>query len=173
MRYIVLAAVVIISLIFTGAVFPNINIAELAPDLIVCSMASIAVLEKRMTSAVIGFVCGLTLDLLFSGAIGYYTLPYLITGAVLYATVRRISYFDKFLIPMGVAAGAYLLREMISALLTYMLGYGFSLWHMLVRYILPEMLITAAFMLPVHLLMARIYRSPSVRPQNPEEFKRL
>jgi len=173
MRYIVLAAVVVINLIFTGAVFPVINIAGLAPDIIVCTMVSVAILEKRMTGAVIGLICGLTLDLLFSGAIGFYALPYLITGAILYAVVRAFPAIDRFFLPMAIAGGAYLLREMLSALFTYMLGSTFSLGHMLIRYILPEMLITAVFMLPIHLLLSRIYRSPSVRPQNPEEFKRL
>jgi rod shape-determining protein MreD len=173
MRYIVLAAVAVVDLIFTGAVFPNINIVKLAPDIIICTMASIAILEKRMTGAVIGLVCGLLLDLLFSGVIGFYALPYLITGAMLYAAVRRFSYIDRFLLPMGIAAGAYLLREILSALLTYMLGSRFSLGHMLVRYTLPEMLLTAVFMALIHLLLSRIYRSPSVRPSNPEEFKRL
>jgi rod shape-determining protein MreD len=173
MRYIVLAAVTVVNLIFTGAVFPNLNIAGLAPDIIICTMTSIAILEKRMTGAVIGLICGLMLDLLFTGAIGFFAIPYLLVGAALFAVVKRIAYFDRFFLPMGIAAGAYLLREMLSALLTYMLGSEFSVWLMLVRYTLPEMCLTALLMVPIHLLLSRIYRSPSVRPQNPEEFKRL
>ena len=173
MRVIVLAAIAVVNLIFTGAVFPNINIAGLAPDLIICTMTSIVILEKRMTGAVIGLICGLLLDLLFSGAIGFYTLPYFITGAILYAAVRGIPFLDRFFLPMGIVAGAYLFRELLSALFTYMLGSTFSFGHMLVRYMLPEMLITAVFMVPIHLLLSRIYRSSSIRPQNPEEFKRL
>ncbi len=173
MRYIVLAAIAVVNLIFTGAVFPNINIAGLAPDIIICSMASVVILEKRMTGALIGLVCGLILDLLFSGAIGFFAIPYLIVGAALYAVVRRISYIDRFFLPMSIAAGAYLLKEVLSALLSYMLGYEFSLIRMVVRYILPELIITGIFMLPIHGLLTRIYRSSSVRPRNPEEFKHL
>lgn len=173
MRLIVLAAIAVVNLIFTGAVFPNINIAGLAPDIIICSMASIAILEKRMTGAVIGVICGLILDLLFSGTIGFFAIPYLIVGAALYAIVRRISYIDRFFLPMGIAAGAYLIKELLSALLSYMLGYEFSLIRMVVRYILPELLLTGIFMLLIHLLLTRIYRSSSVRPSNPEEFKHL
>lgn len=173
MRLIVLAAIAVVDLIFTGAVFPNINIAGLWPDIIICSMASLAILEKRMTGAVIGLICGLILDLLFSGAIGFFGIPYLLIGAALYAVVKRISYIDRFFLPMGIAAGAFIAKEILSALLSYMLGYEFSLLRMFVRYILPEMLLTGIFMLPIHLLLTRIYRSSSVRPQNPEEFKRL
>jgi cell shape-determining protein MreD len=115
----------------------------------------------------------LILDLLFSGTIGFFAIPYLLAGAGLYAAVSRISYIDRVFLPMAIAAGAYLVKEILSALLSFMLGYGFSLGYMIVRYILPEMVITGVFMLPVHLLLSRIYRSSSVRPQNPEEFKRL
>lgn len=173
MRYIVFIAIATVNLIFTGAVFPNINIAGLAPDIIICSMASIAILEKRMTGAVIGLVCGMILDLLFSGAIGFFTIPYLLAGAMLYAVVRQIAYIDRFFLPMAIAAGAYFVKEILSALLTYMLGYEFSLIRMILRYVLPEMLMTGIFMLPTHLLLTRIYRSSSVRPQNLEEFKHL
>lgn len=173
MRYIMFAAMAVVNLIFTGAVFLNINVAGLSPDIIICSMASIVILEKRMSGAVIGLFCGLLLDMLFSGVIGFYTLPYLITGAILYAVVKRISYIDRFFIPMLIAAGAYLFREMLSALITYMLGSEFSIWNMLLRYILPETLFTGIFMLLYHLLLERIYRSPSVHPVNREEFKRL
>jgi rod shape-determining protein MreD len=173
MRYLVLAAVAVINLIFAGAVFPNINIAGLVPDLVVCSMASIAILEKRMTGAIIGFICGLVLDLFLIGVVGFNAIPYLVTGAILVSVVKRITYFDRFLIPMGIAAGAYLVREILTGLLSYMLGNEFSLGYIIVRYTIPEMMITALFMLPIHLLLTRIYRSPSVRPQNPEEFKRL
>ncbi len=173
MRYIMFAAIAVANLIFTGAVFPNINAAGLSPDIIICSMASIVILEKRMSGAVIGLFCGLLLDMLFSGVIGFYTLPYLITGAVLYAVVKRISYIDRFFMPMLIASGAYIFKQALSALITYMLGSEFSIWNMLLRYILPEMLFTGMFMLLYHLLLGRIYRNPSVHPVNPEEFKRL
>jgi|AGTN01.2.fsa_nt_gi rod shape-determining protein MreD len=173
MRYVMFAVIAVVNFIFAGAVFPNLNIAGIAPDIIICSMASIVILEKRMTGAVIGLVCGLLLDMLFSGVIGFYTIPYLLTGAVLYAAVRRISYIDRLFVPMLIAAAAYIFKEMLSGLIIYMLGSEFSLTHMLLRYILPETVATGILMLFYHLLLQRVYRSPSVHPVNPEEFKRL
>jgi rod shape-determining protein MreD len=173
MRYVMFAVIAVVNLIFTGAVFTNINIAGIAPDIIVCSMASIVILEKRMSGAVIGFICGLLLDMLLSGVIGFYTIPYLLTGALLYAVVRRISYIDRFFVPMLITACAYVFKEILSALITYMLGSEFQILHMFVRYILPEMVATGIFMLLYHLLLERVYRNPSVHPVNPEEFKKL
>lgn len=173
MRYIVLAAVTIINLIFTGAVFPNINIAGLAPDLLICAMTSIAVLERSMAGAGIGLISGIVLDLFFSGAIGFYAIPYLITGTALYVVSTRFRYIDSFIMPFFFAIGAYLIKELLSALLAYMLGTSFSFPHMLMRYILPEALLTGVFMLLVHLIMRKIYRSSSVKPGRSEDIKKL
>lgn len=173
MRYLILAAAGVVSLIFTGAVFPVINIADIAPDFIICVITSVAVLEKSMTGAVIGLVCGLILDLLFSGVIGLFALPYLVTGAVLYFVMQRMNYMDPVLLPTLFAMGAYLLKELVSALLAYMIGQLFSLGHMLVRFMLPEALATGIFMLLIHFIFRRIYGSPSMKPAHSEDFKRL
>lgn len=171
MRYLVLALTAVINLILTGAVFPNINIAGIAPDVIICTMTAIAVLERSMTGAGIGLFCGLVLDLMFSGSIGLYTIPYLITGAVVYFTVKSMNYIDNYLLPFLFAMGAYVVKELASAVLIYMIGIDFSLTHMFVRFILPETLLTGLFMILVHFIFTRIYRSSSMKPIGSEDIK--
>ncbi len=173
MRLLVLAAVVVINLIFTGAVFPNINIAGIAPDIIICTMASLVALEKSMTGAAIGLVCGLVLDVIFTGAIGFFALPYFLAGVALYFAGNRFRYIDPVFLPCVLAVGAYAVKELVMALLAYMLGLDFSLSRMFLRYMLPEALATGLFMLLVHLVFKRLYRSSNIRPKGMEDFKKL
>lgn len=173
MRYLFLTVTVIVNLIFTGAVFPNINIMGIAPDIIICTMASFAALEKSMTAAAVGLICGLMLDIMFTGAIGFYTLPYFVAGMSLYFISSRIRYIDPILLPEVFAVGAFFLKEMMMALLAYMLGLNLSLGHRFLRYILPEMLATGVFMLLIHLIFKRLYRSGSIRPRGMEDLKKL
>lgn len=173
MRYIMLVAVAAINLILYGGVFVNINIAGIAPDILICSMVSIALLEKNMTAAIIGGICGIALDIMFTGMIGSYAIPLFITGAILYFASNQMRYLDNFLVPFLLAMGAYFIKELISALAVYMLGYNFSLPFMLVRYILPETLTTGVFMLLVHSIFRRIYRSPTMRPKYIDDIKKL
>ncbi len=173
MRYIMLAAVAVINLILTGTVFVNLNIAGIAPDILICCMVSIALMEKNMTSAILGGICGLTLDIMFIGIIGSYTIPLFITGAVLYFASRQMRYVDSILVPFLFAMGSYFIKELITALIVYMLGKSFSLPFMMVRYILPEMIATGVFMLLVHLIFRRIYRSPTMRPKYIDDIKKL
>ncbi len=173
MRIIMLACVAVINLILTGTVFVNINIAGISPDILICSMAAIALFEKNMMSALIGGICGITLDIMFSGIIGFYTIPLFLAGAVLYFVCNRLRYADNILIPSLLAAGTVFLKELISALIVYMLGYSFSLPFMMARYILPGTLVTALFMPLVHLAFTQIYRSPAMRPKYIDDIKKL
>ena len=173
MRYLFLVLTVIINLIFTGVVFPRLNILGIAPDIIICTMASITALEKSRVGAAIGFICGLMLDIMFTSAIGFYTLPYFVVGMGLYFAANRINYIDPVLIPELLAAGAFFIKELLAALLAYMLGRDVSPGYRLMRFVLPEMLATALFMLLIHLIIKRLYRSNSIRPKGTEDLKRL
>lgn len=173
MRYLMLFAVTVINLILTGTVFVNINIAGVSPDVLICTISAIALLEKRMTGAVIGLVCGLVLDLMFSGAIGLYAIPYFAIGAFAYFASIHLQYIDNYLVPCCFAAIAYLCKDVISALLTYMLGTRIAFWHMMIRYTLPGMLLTGVFMLLAYVIFRRIYRTGSVRPKKMDDINRL
>ncbi|MDD5018452.1 MAG: rod shape-determining protein MreD [Eubacteriales bacterium] len=173
MRYLILSAAAAISLAFTGTFLPNINIAGISPDIIICVIASIAILEKSMAGAVIGLACGLILDLFFTGAIGFYAIPYFVTGAILFFVCTKLNYIDRYLLPVILASGAYLLKELIFALLAYMMNISFSFGYMLIRYILPEMLFTGVFMLLTHFIFIKIYRAGTMKLKSAKDFKRL
>ncbi len=173
MRLIMLFAAVIINLILTGTVFVNLNVMGIAPDLLICTMVSIALLEKSMLGAVVGGICGIGLDIMFTGMIGSYTIPLFLTGSLLYFASNQMRYMDNYLVPFLFTVSAYFIKELISALVVYMLGYSFSFPYMFIRYILPETLVTGVCMLLVHMLFRRIYRSPAMRPKYIDDIKRL
>ena len=173
MRYVFFAAVTIVNLIFTGAVFPNINIAGIYPDLIMCTVISISLLERSMAGAMVGLASGLMLDLLFSGTIGLYALPYFIVGAAMSFIAKNIKYIDKFLLPTIFVFGGYFVKEIISSLLVFLLGVEFSFSHMFIRFMLPQAFETGVLMFLVHLIFRRLFRSSSMKLKSRDDFKHL
>jgi rod shape-determining protein MreD len=173
MRYLFFTVVTIVCWIFTGAVFPNLNIAGIYPDIIIISIVSIAILERSMAGAVLGLVCGLMLDVFFSSGIGGLAIPYLIVGAAMFFVMKNLRYIDRFLLPALFAIGAYLIKEFISALIAYMMGVEFEFWHMVARIILPRAVFTGVLMLLVHMLFTRIYRASSMKRKDNSDFKHL
>lgn len=172
MRYLILLAVTAVNIIFTNTVFPNINIAGLAPDIVVCTIASITILDESMVGAWLGLICGLSMDL-FIGVIGFNALPYFLTGAAAFFVRKNLGYLDKILLPLAFAVGAYVFKEGISALLAYMLDKQFSLSEVFVRYILPQTILTAALMFLVHFIMRKIYNTRVMKKKSSQDFKRL
>ena len=173
MRYVFFTVVSIVCLMLTGTVFPNLNVAGIYPDIIMCSVISIALIEKSMAGAMVGLSCGLVLDLFFSGSIGLYALPYFVTGAAVYFIVNSLKYVDRFLLPLGFVVGGYFFKEIITSLLVYMLGVNFNFFNMFIRLMLPQAIATAIFMLLVHFIFLRIYRSSSMKLKSDSDFKHL
>jgi rod shape-determining protein MreD len=172
MRYLILFAISVVNLIFANTVFPNINIAHMAPDIIVCTIVSMTILEDSMAGAWIGLFCGLCMDL-FTGIIGLNALPYFLTGSIVFFVRKSVTYVDKIMLPLLFVIGAYFLREALSALLAYMLDKQFSLAEMFVRYMLPEAIMTGLFMLLVHFVMRRVYSLRAIKKRSSQDFKRL
>ena len=173
MRYVFFAVVSVVSLIFTGTIFPNLNIAGIYPDIIMCSIVSIALIEKSMAGAMLGLFCGLMLDLFFSGIIGFYALPYFVAGAILYFVSKNLRYLDKIFLPLAFVLGAYFVKEIVSSLLAYMLGVQFSFANMFIKIMLPQGIATVVLMVIVHLIFLRVYRSSSMKLKSSEDFKHL
>jgi len=77
------------------------------------------------------------------------------------------------LIPEAFALGAFLIKELLTALLAYMLGRDVALGYRFVRFMLPEMLTTGLLMFLIHFIIKRLYRSNSIRPKGMEDLKKL
>lgn len=172
MRYLILLAIIFTNLIFENTVFPNMSIAGIAPDIVICTIASVAILDDGMTGAWIGLACGLGMDL-FTGVIGFNALPLFLTGVAAYFVRKNAGYIDKVFLPLAFAAGAYFFRQGLSAILAYMLDRQFSLGELFIRYMLPQTLLTVVFMLLVHFIMRRIYSTKLMKKKSASDFKRL
>lgn len=172
MRHLILTGIATVSIIFTSAVFPHISIADTAPDIIVCTVVSLAILDGSMAGAYIGLACGLFLDL-FSGVIGYHAIPYFLTGSAMFFIRKNIYYVDKFILPFFLAAGAFFIKEIVAAVIAYMLDKQFSFIDMFIRYMLPGAAMTGVLMFPLHMIMRKIYSYKGIKKKDSGDFKRL
>ncbi len=172
MRYLILLAITFVDLIFANTIFPNINIAGIAPDIVICTVASLAILDDSMVGAWIGLACGLGMDL-FMRPIGFNAMPLFLTGAAAFFVRKNVGYIDKVFLPIAFAAGAYFFRQGLSAILAYMLDLKFSLGELFLEYMLPQAVMTVALMLLVHYIMRRIYDTKVMKKKSASDFKRL
>ncbi len=171
MRYIILAIMVLISIFVTGGVFGAVSLFGLAPDLMICFMASIAIVEKTMAGMWIGVSFGLILDMLYSPALGFYAIPYAVTGAALYFISNKFRYMDRFFMPAGIAAGAFILKDALLMLLSYVMGLSLNIGFIFIRFTLLSALETGVLMFLVHMLLRWLYKVRAIKALKYDDIK--
>jgi len=84
MRFIIMAVIVLVSVLLVCAVFTQINIYEIAPDTILLSMLAMVLIENTLIPVLFTAGGALLMDMLFAKGLGFYTLPYVIVGLIVY-----------------------------------------------------------------------------------------
>ncbi len=162
MRYAVFLLATLISAIFSCAVFPRAPILGVQPDLCLAFMLSMVFLEKTLTPVFYLSASGLMMDIFFSRAFGFYTLPYLIIGVLAY---RFIWSREAGL--MGTAAVgmlAWLVRDIIGLLFCWLIDYPVDIAGRYLSSTLPGIPIAGLCTLLAFLLMEKLYKNNFMWP---------
>lgn len=158
-----MAAIVLVSTLLTSAVFPVMNLWGIVPDLLLICMVSMLLLERTAMPILFTAAGLLLMDALFAPAMGYYTIPYVVIGLIVYAVVYK-RYIDQTFLPAVILAAAFFLKEVLTAALSAFLGYEIRFGYVLVRFVLPEMLLNAVLMFILYHVFRRLYRCSFMRP---------
>lgn len=167
MRYLVLGASSLIAMLLNTAVFSRINVFGIAPDVMLAVMACMVFAEKTLTP--VWYVVGgaVAMDMLFSPAIGYYSVPYIIAGMVLYAlSSKQPTEMAKAAIVCAVYVG----KSLIMAFIAFLMGGNFSFAGVLLRYTIGEALFTGAAAMLLTLFYSNIYGNHFMQPQKASDI---
>ena len=164
MRYVIFAVMGCVSLILSGSFFGYSTIAGLVPDLILLIALCIVLNEQTAMGMIFAAIFGFLFDDLFSSALGSNALAYTISVALIFVVLRRVEKI-KIWLPAVVGFSAYIIKELILAIIVFAMGTEFDLFYMLYRFILPGALLTAGLMIPAYYIMRWLYSFPWIRPR--------
>lgn len=164
MRYVVLVAAAFISAALNGAVFTQAPILGIQPDILLVVMLSFVMVENSLVPMFYMAGASLMMDALFAPAIGYYTLPYVLTGTLTYLIFRKRQ-FNRYYVPPLVGAGIWVLKDILTAIITAMLGYQINFFGNLIEKTLPAMFFNAAIMFLVYQGVYVLYQFTFMRPR--------
>jgi rod shape-determining protein MreD len=166
-----MAVMTLINIAFTGGVFGAASPWGLAPDLMICFMASIAIMEKSMAGMWLGIINGLILDILFSGALGFYAIPYAVCGSAFYFFSKRFRFMDNFFAPAGMAVIGFVIKDIVLMIVTYLVGIKINAGFIFVRFTLLSALETGLIMLALHILVRWLYRVRALKTLRYDDLK--
>jgi rod shape-determining protein MreD len=129
----------------------SISINNIAPNLLIITTVSFALLRGKYEGGIIGFCCGFLQDIFFGKVLGFYALIYMYIGfssGYLY----RSFYKDSILIPTLVISGCDLIYGFYIYIFTFLLRGKLNLMYYLGNIIIPELVYTSLIAVIVYKL---------------------
>lgn len=172
MRYVLIILIVLLSALFMCGISVQLHIVSAEVDMLLVAMCLMILFERRLVPALYASIGGLAMDALFARGLGFYTLPYVLTGIAVffYAEANRPSGIWHSCL---VCAGAYAVKEIFSALLCIFLGYQFDIPRRLVTVVLPGIAVQAVFCFLVYFIYKWLYSFTFMQPAHDPEYKLL
>jgi rod shape-determining protein MreD len=140
-RVITLAILIIICYVLQASVAPFFKMAGIAPNILLILVVSFAVMRGQVEGMVVGFVCGLLLDIFSGNSLGFYALLYLMMG-YLNGLFHLIFYANNILLPLGLILGNSFLYDCVLYVLLFLLRNKTDFVFYLMHIILPEVVYT-------------------------------
>lgn len=141
-RVFTLGILIIICFVLQTALFPYIEIAVTAPDLMLILTVSFGLMRGRKEGMLVGFFCGFLYDLYFGYAIGPFMILYMILGYC-NGFFHRLYLVEDVLLPMLIILIDDLFFNFATYIIFFLLRNRLEFSIYLKDIILPEMIYTA------------------------------
>jgi rod shape-determining protein MreD len=154
-RCITIGIIIIICFLCQSTVFHFIELAGVVPNLLLIVTMSFGLMRGRREGCLVGFFCGLLVDMFFGSVMGPYAFIYMTLG---YANgfFHRIYYVEDVLLPMVMITVNDLLYNIMVYVAFFMLRNRLDLLGYFSKVIVPEMVYTIIVTLFFYKLLVKI-----------------
>ncbi|MBR4580685.1 MAG: rod shape-determining protein MreD [Lachnospiraceae bacterium] len=156
---------VMVFFVLQTSVFGRLSVASVTPNLLIILVAVMGFMQGDRNALIIGFFCGLLVDLFTFNIIGIHALIYAIVGYVT-GKFHNTFYPEDFKLPLLVVTGSDLGYSILMYFFTYLFRARFHFGYYFLNVCLPELaytLLVAVLIYPLFLLMYRFILREKVR----------
>ena len=163
-RKIITFCIIIACFILECTVFPNLSLASITPNLLIVVTSSFGFMRGKKEGMMVGFICGILFDIMFSDLIGFYTLIYTVLG---YANgfFRKIFYPDDIKLPLILIAASDFLYGNIVCIFMFIMRSRFDYFYYLKSIIIPELIYTILVTLIFYSIILQINKKLEAKEQ--------
>ncbi len=140
-RGILTAFLIVICFLLQCTVFRFLAFGGIGPNLLIVLTASFGFMRGEKTGLVIGFFCGLLVDIFFASVIGFYALLYMYIG-YMNGKFAAIFYPQDIKLPVALILCSDFFYGIICYVILFLLRSRFEFTYYLWHIILPEIVYT-------------------------------
>ena len=168
-RTITMTLLILITFILQSTVFQSLSIASIAPNLMLILTVSLGFMRGKKEGILVGFFCGILIDIFYGNLLGFYALIYMYIG-YLNGFLCKVYYDEDVKVPMILTAisdlaygfAVYGLQFMLRGRL-HVMNY---VWHIMLPEMIYTVLITVIIYRPLyrlnHWLTEREWEGPKL-----------
>ena len=155
MRGAIFIGIIILNFILQATVFSYIEIFQVAPNTALLIVVSYAMLRGDVPGALMGFLAGILIDIMFGSVIGFYALLYAVMGFLCGKPFKDFVR-ENYLLPIVLSIVAALALELAIYFALFVLR-GDSDFALILRTrIIPATVYTAMLSVPIYILVYRL-----------------
>ena len=156
-RNIILFLVILCGFVLQTTLFQALNFGGISPNILIIITVSYGFMRGKKYGMIVGFICGLLMDIFYGDVLGFYALVYLYIGAA-NGVFHSIFYQDDIKLPLVLILASDFVYSFTCYVLLYLLRSRFDIIFYLKHVILPEVVYTifvTVFIYPCILLLNR------------------
>lgn len=154
-RPLITIAIIIVCFLLECTVFQHLSFASITPNLLIIVTSSFGFMRGRKEGMMVGFLCGLIIDIFFGELIGFYALFYTLLG---YANgfFKRIFYPEDIKLPIFLIATSDFLIGNAVCVFMFIMRSKFHYFYYLGHVIIPELIYTILITLVLYQIILKI-----------------
>lgn len=156
-KNITILLLIIVCFVLQSTVFRSLSFGGIGPNLLIVITSALGFMRGRKTGTVVGFFCGLLIDIFFGEVMGFYALIYMYIGFI-NGLFRKIFYPEDIKLPIILITASDFAYGMITYILLFLLRGRFQIGYYFINIILPEIVYTIVvtiFLYPIILFFNR------------------
>lgn len=156
-KIIIIGILIIIGFLLQTSIFPFFSVFGTVPNIILLLVVSIAVMNGSISAMIVGFICGLLLDMIYGGILGVFALFYMFLG-----------YINGYFYVLFFAEASFLplvlvfINDFIYNILVYLIFFlpqkKWNFFFYLKKNILPELIYTTVISLIMYQIFLKLYQ---------------
>ena len=154
-RKITLFLIITICFLLQTTIFKAFSFGQISPNLLIIVVSAFGFMRGRKEGMVVGFFCGMLIDIFFGFYLGVYALIYMYVGYI-NGFFRKRFYPDDIRLPMVLIGASDIAYNLVQYIFMFLIRGRLSLWYYLKSIILPEFVYTMIITIFLYFLLLKI-----------------
>ena len=133
--------IIVVCYLLQSTVFEAFSFTSITPNLLIVAVSAFGFMRGKKEGLIIGFFCGLLLDIFTGSVLGFYALIYMYIG-YMNGFFRKLFYPEDIKLPMLLIAGSDLSCNLVIYFFMFLFRGKFQFTYYLLDIIIPELVYT-------------------------------